>query len=185
MRRAWLVALAALCLWPWAERPLPAGSLVERLLGPFASLAASVEWVRFDSAWSEGRAERAYAHAERALALDPRSPQGWLYLAAHLVYERGSALHALGPGERARWIRAGIELLARGEARTNEPAQLAFAAGLAWDWVARNVEAGELEWPDGARRATERALACLERADRLGHPAAERVARALREELAR
>ena len=185
MRRALLVALAVLCLWPWTERPRAAGSLAERWLGPFASLAASVEWVRFDSAWIAGRSERAYAHAERALALDPRSPQGWLHLAAHLVYERGSALRARDALERARWIRAGIELLEDGEMRTREPAELAFAAGLAWEWVARNVEAGELEWPGGAARATERAVECLERAGRLGLPAAERVARALREALGR
>lgn len=180
-RRAlmWGVALAA--LWPWAgARPTPVASPLGRLLGPFASLAASAEWVRFDTALYEGRPEAAYAHAERALALDPRATVGWRYLAHHLIFDRGGSTSGEGPARRRAWIRAGLERLAEGEARAADPAELAYTTGLAWTWIATLDESAELEWTSGgAPAARARARAALERAAAAGHAPARRLVEAL------
>jgi len=104
-------------------------------LGPVAGLAASAEWVRFDWYVREGRYERAYAVAERALALDPRATQGWTHLASHLVFGRASLESEPDPTVRLRWIQAGLALLVRGEGQAGVPADLAYMRGLILSWV--------------------------------------------------
>ena len=180
-RRLGLAAIAVVCLWPWTARNGRTGSVFERLLGPFASLAASVEWVRFDGAVRAGRLERAYALAERALALDPGATQGWIHLAGHLVRDRASVERSPSAAERRRWIRAGIAVLERGEASARDPEDLALSRGLAWLTVAELDEATGLGWPGGSAAAAREAIRALDRATALGHPSAARLAAAIRE----
>ena len=171
-----LVTVAILGLWPRdnAAKGRPADPL-GRLMGPFASLLASAEWVRFDLALYEGRPEAAYAHAERALDLDPGAVAGWQYLAHHLIFERGSELEAGSPDERRAWIQAGIERLEEGSQHVDSPADLFLIQALAWSWVAEQDQAGGLDWPGGASLARERSNRALNRAAELGHPGADRM----------
>lgn len=174
--RLLLVTVAIVGLWPrgTAAQRRPADPL-GRLMGPFASLLASAEWVRFDLALYEGRLEAAYAHAERALDLDPGAVAGWQYLAHHLIFERGSELGADSPDERRAWIQAGIERLEEGSEHVESPADLVLIQALAWSWVAEQDEAGGLDWPGGASVARERSNRALIRAADLGHPGAVRM----------
>jgi tetratricopeptide (TPR) repeat protein len=157
---AWVVV--TLCLWPWGGAPRSTVPLSERLLGPAAGLLASAAWVRFDALVRDGRYEAAYDVAERALDLDPSSPQGWLHYAAHLGRFRASAENEADPGVRRRWVRAALEVLARGETRCDKPGDLALSSGLILLLIARLEEEGDgLDWPggaEGARRAAEQAL---------------------------
>jgi hypothetical protein len=176
MRRRALAILGwsvvALCLWPWQaagrqpDRNSSAGSsaghgpnVIQGLLGPVAGLAASAEWVRFDWYVREGRLERAYASAERALALEPRATQGWTHLASHLAFGRASLESEPKSLSRLRWIRAGLDLLKQGEQQAAVPADLAYLRGLILTWVADLEELGGQAapgWPggtDGARLA--------------------------------
>ena len=78
-----------LALLPWFFPPAgsaaASSSLAVRLLGPFAGVAAGIQWTRVDAAIRAGRTELALARAETAFALDPSSSQGRLLLARHLV----------------------------------------------------------------------------------------------------
>ena len=176
MRRRVLVilgwAVVALCCWPWhaagrqpdrgssaMSSPAHGPNVVQGLLGPVAGLAASAEWVRFDWYVREGRYERAYAAAERALALEPSATQGWTHLASHMVFGRASLESEPQPLSRLRWIRAGLDLLKQGEQQAAVPADLAYLRGLVLAWVA-DLEAlggpAAPGWPggtDGARLA--------------------------------
>ena len=69
----------------------PARSVIERLLGPVAGTAASMQWMRVDVAWAPRRHAEGYGFAASALELAPSAPGGWIWLARHLVHERGSA----------------------------------------------------------------------------------------------
>lgn len=110
----------------WREPPRERSGL----LGPIASLAASIEWVRFDTALSRGRTDLAYERAEHALELDPASTDGWAFFASHLVFDRGSAEVEHDPQRRWEWIRAGLEVLEHGEETAREPARLVLYRGL-------------------------------------------------------
>lgn len=181
MRRGSLRALlwvgVLLALWPWSPPRTGAGTpLALRLVGPFASLAASVEWVRFDLAVREGRYERAYGRAERALRLDPRAPQGWVTLSSHLCTFRASLQNEPDPAARRAWIRAGLELLERGEGLTSDPAELAFARGITLVHVALIDGDEGLGWPGGWRAARDAAARAFRRAEELGHPQAGALA---------
>lgn len=99
-------------------------------LGPIAGLAASVEWVRFESALSRGRTDLAYQRAEHALELDPASTDGYAFFASHLVFDRGSAEVEHDPERRWDWIRAGLDVMQRGELSAREPARLVLYRGL-------------------------------------------------------
>ena len=131
---SWL-GVAGLCAW--AVLPAQAGSAtarpaapIERLLGPVAGLAASVQWVRFDLALRRGDTARAYARAEGALRLDPGDARGWIFLARHLAYERGSVLREPDRDARARWVEAGLATLRRGEPLARDPGALLFERGV-------------------------------------------------------
>jgi len=168
-----VLALGAL-LWPWggqpqdprAQAPRP---LVARLLGPVASLAASVQWVRFDTAVQEGHFESAYAIAERALTLDSRAPQGWMHLASHLAYFRASAENEPDPERRRHWITAALDLLSRSEQQTSEPAELAFMRGLVLYTVSESDTEQGLGWPGGSSAALAAAIQAFHLAGDLGH----------------
>lgn len=172
--------LVALCAWPWfppPERPAlgEAGPLT-RWLGPIGSLAASAEWVRWNSAMRHGDTERAYLHAGRALALDPRSPVGWSTLGQHLVFDRSAAALERDPAQRGPWARAGLDVLREGEARSSDPAALALIAGDLAVFLSERA-GGDLPWPGGAAALLDEAAASYARALAFGHPkAGERIA---------
>lgn len=172
---AWSAVLALLLLpLPLREREPPAPTFGLRLLGPIASVAASIEWVRFDSALDAGRPGLAYSRARRALELDPGSTEAWAYLAAHFVYGRGAAEVEPDPGRRAEWIRAALALLERGESRARRPAALAQQRGLILAAVGDEGEA--VRWPGGAQAAYRAAAAAFERAAQLGDPLGHELA---------
>lgn len=157
--------LVTLCLWPWGGVGASNRPLGERLLGPAAGLLASVEWVRFDVLVRDGRYEAAYAVADRALELDPHSPQGWLHYASHLGRFRASAENELDSAARRKWVRAAIDLLGAGEARCERPGELALSSGLILLLVARlEEETDGLDWPGGVEAARAEAEECLARA---------------------
>lgn len=189
MRRAtralgWIV-LGLLVLWaaytPDA-RPGPGGR-AQGLLGPFASLAASLQWTRVEADLRAGRFARAYARAETALALDPRAGAGWSFLADHLIYNRARPELEPDPAARRTFLRAGIALLARGEAQAEDPGRLAFEAGLALVHAAAYPDARR--WPGGEAGAWEEAALHFERAAGLGHPLGAQAAARSRERAAR
>jgi len=135
---AW--ALVALLAWPWAAAsrgadavgarpPGPGAGPVARWLGPVAALAASWEWVRWTTALRRGELARAHTHAARALALDPVSPEGWLTLAQHLVFDRSAAAVEPDLRRRTAFARAGLDVLRQGEARSRDAAGLALIGG--------------------------------------------------------
>jgi len=132
-------------------------------------LVASIEWVRFNTTVQEGRFQSAYAIAERALTLNPRAPQGWMHLAAHLAFFRASPENEPRPEHRRRWIVAALELLERGEGETSEPAELAFMRGLVLYHVATIDTEQELGWPGGSSAALESAIQVFHSAGDMGH----------------
>lgn len=169
MKRAagWLLVVA--CLWPWAGAARSQHPLARRLLGPAAGLSASLTWVRFDVLVREGRYDAAYAAAERALDLDPQAAQGWVHYAAHLANFRASPSTEPDPVRRLAWIRAALDLLARGEALCSDPGELARAQGGVLLLVANFERVGPgLDWPGGAPAAEEQAAQAYARARSLG-----------------
>lgn len=183
------VAVFALFAWSLAtaggERDrAPARSPLERVLGPVASLAASVQWVRVDVALRRGEEARAYAMAETALRIDPSDPEGWIFLAHHMIYDRASLLREPDPARRAAWIRAGLETLARGERSSRDPGAILFDRGVALAFLG-SLEDRDRAWPASAREAWSLAAEAFDRAAAVGHPRAAEAARLARERAAR
>lgn len=145
-----------------------------RLAGPFASLAASVQWLRVERDLSAGRFARGYARAETALALDPRAAAGWSFLAHHLAFQRARPEIEADPDARRAFVRGALELLGRGERRSADPARLAFEAGLVLLHAAAYDEVED--WPGGAAGALREAAEHFERAAALGHPLGAEIA---------
>jgi hypothetical protein len=174
-RIAYIAAWAAvIALFLWSSRALaqrengPRSSLAERLLGPVARLAADIQWVRSDSALRHGETALAYARAESALRLAPSDPGGWIFLAHHFLYERASLLREPDPLVRREWIRAGLDLLARGEERVHDPSEIAFYRGIAFAYFGSLDDADRI-WPASRREAWELAADAFERSAELGH----------------
>jgi hypothetical protein len=153
------LALALLPATTGHERP---STTLGRLLGPIGSLAATVQWVRVDAALDAGRPERAYALAELALALDPQTTGGWLHLARHFAYQRGSPEVEADADRRTQWVRRGLAVLARGEERAREPHLLRFERGLLLVHV--GLSDGAVPWPGGPEAALEEAARAMEEA---------------------
>jgi hypothetical protein len=185
---AWL-GVAGLFAWAFVpaetDGPRPASSSpVERLLGPVASLAASVQWVRFDAALRRGDTGRAYARAEVALRLDPGEPRGWIFLARHLVYERGSILREPDRAARARWVEAGLDTLRRGEPLTRDPGALLFERGVVLAFQA-SLSDEDRAFPRGEEEAWRSSSEAFEAAAAAGTPGAARAAELARERAGR
>lgn len=161
-------------------------SLVERVFGPFAELAANVQWVRADSALRHGRYELAYARAEHALELAPSPAGGWIFLARHFVYERAALEREPDVEARRRWTQAGLDLLERGRAQCAEPAELEFERGVILTFLA--LVASDPALPVDEAPSTRKASALFDdaaraydRATELGHAEAGELAAAVRE----
>lgn len=176
---ATLMALVALAL-AIGDRPAqgpapgpasPRQGATARLFGPLASVGASVQWLRFHGVLHEGDEERAYSLARSALELDPKSTEGWSYLAYHFVFDRGSRLETRSAAERRRWILAGLDVLAQGREfqATGDPAraELHFS-----EWLYARTLAEDDPWPGARTELGARADAALTAAAALGDPRA-------------
>ena len=179
---ACFVAAAALFFWSARHRADDArpDSLIERLVGPIASLAANLEWVRVDDALRLERHELAYARAEIALAIAPGDAEGWIFLAHHFVYERGSIRREPDRAARSRWIEAALDLLSRGEKSAREPGRIAFKRGVIFASLAL-MEDDERPWPGTRREAWLEAARAFDRAAEAQEPIAREAATAARE----
>jgi hypothetical protein len=157
-------------------------SLLERLVGPFAALVASAQWVRADLALREGRFGVFCERAETALALAPADPQAWIYYAHQLIWERASLQREPSRAMRESWVRAGIELLGRAERECGDPAEVWFYEGGVLCALSV-MPADDRPWPDEPRVLLEQSLEAFGRARALGHPKAAMMEQALRERL--
>ena len=166
LRRALWACALALALVPLAcPPPRPEARPQLWLLGPFAELAAEVQWLRFHAAVTAGEEARALALAEEALALDPRASAGWQSLAAHLVFDQASPALEPDPARRRTWFAAGLAVLSRGAAQAARPQELEFFRGLVL--VTKAEDDPELD-PGGARALRAAAVRAFERAAELG-----------------
>jgi hypothetical protein len=196
-------ALAGCFIWPRAAAP--DASFTARLLGPIGSLAASWQWVRVRSSWTDGRTDRACAQAELAFELDPGATGGWTFFASHLASYSGTSDHEPDPTSQILWVEAALTVLERGRLTARQPAQLALMRGtilvsIGDDGRARSRDGGVVGAWQEAQAAFERAThldpglseawaqAAANRLFRLGDPIAEPEAeerrRALDEALA-
>ncbi len=148
---------------------------VQRLLGPVASVASSIEWVRYRVALDQGDEARAYGRAARALALDARTVAGWATLGDHFIFTRASPLEVSEPADRRRWIRAGLELMRRGEEHVAAPGELAFMAAVLRATYLAGIPDESLGWPGGPSGLLREARVDLERATEYGHPGVPEV----------
>ncbi len=151
------------------------GTFASRLLGPFAPLAAAIEWGRFDAAARAGDEPRAWRHADRALFLAPEDPDGWTFLAHYAVFERGSPRRTESTLERRRWVEYGIAILERGERETANPGPVAFKLGVVYLALAHQSE-GERTLPLSRRETWAHAAEAFERAAAAGEPVAAEAA---------
>jgi hypothetical protein len=157
-------------------------ALLERLIGPFASLAASAQWVRADLALREGRFGVFCERAETALALAPADAQGWIYYAHTLFYDRASPLREPSRELRENWARAGIELLDRAKRECADPAEIWMDEGaVLFNWALIPDE--ERPWPGTERELLELSVEAFARARALGQPKAGMFEQALRARL--
>ena len=158
------------------------GSLLERLVGPFAALVASAQWVRADLALREGRFGVFCERAETALALAPADPQAWIYYAHQLIWERASLEREPERERREGWTRAGIELLERAARECASPDEIwLYEGGVFAAWA--EIPAEDRPWPGSARELRMQSIEAFGRARALGHPKAALFEQALRERL--
>lgn len=172
----WLLALAGLlCLLPGFLRD-PHGNRAPR--SPLASLAASWQWIQFDQSVARGSWEQAYLHADRALALDGDSPEGWITLASHLIFLRASFQNEPDDQKRVAWMQAGVDVLTEGTRQSRQPAEVHLVLGQTLTFFIAHLaglEEDALPWPGGALAARELGLEHLERAQSLGHARAAKA----------
>ncbi len=184
-RRSWFTAAAvagtatvALPFWsPWVwnaggdAREAAPGGMSSRPRSPLASVASSIEWIRFSAALKAGDEPRAYAIARGAIEMDTASPAGWKQLAGHFLFERSSVDETDGPEERRAMILAGLGILAEGEPVVSRPQELSYEIGLVAHYFATLDEA-ELPWPECRRELLAIARDAFIRAMGDGHRAA-------------
>lgn len=181
-RLAWLAGIA-LALVPLALPPAPRPEpTLLRLAGPFAALAAEVQWLRFHGASRRGEEARALELAESALTLDPRAAEGWKTLAAHLLFDLASREREPDLGRRRAAFEAGCSVARRGAERAQRPEELELFLGLVLaDKAARDPELDR----GGAAALLEGAAQAFERAARHGDAQAAALAAQLRAESGR
>lgn len=173
------LAIAARIVLTRPARDDRARPLAERLLGPIAELAATVEWVRVDEAWNHGHGELADERAEFALRLAPGAASGWVNYARHLVYDRASILREPDPAERERWVRAGLAILERGERESREFGRVAFQHAIVYLSMTQ-LDGADRPLPITRRAAWLAAADAFDRAAAAGEPVAHEAAAAAR-----
>jgi len=181
----WCLAIALLfapALAPRPEAAPRAPSFALRLLGPIASLAASVQWVRVDSAIRSGRTDIALARAGTALEIDPGSTAGWNFLANYMALDLASRAREPDAQRRVAWIKAALAVAERGEQSARAPSELALWRGLILSTVVALDD--ELPWPGGAAGKWNDAALSLDRAAALGDPVAAEMAAIVRKRAA-
>jgi hypothetical protein len=142
-------------------------AFAERWLGPIATLAASVEWIRADLALRAADFPVAYARAETALEIEPSRTEAWIFLAHHFIFERASLGRELDSAERRAWVEAGLGVLDRGLHVSAEPAEIAFYRGAVFDYLAAIPDA-DRPWNGDARAALLEAAKSFDEAAALG-----------------
>lgn len=176
-RRSWFTAAAvaggaALGFPLWSPHVWGEGAGESpRPRSPLASVASSIEWVRFAVALKAGDEPRAYSIARGAIAMDPAAPEGWKLLAAHFLFERSSKDETSGPEERRAMILAGLGILAEGEPIVARPQELSYNIGLVSHYFA-TLEEPALPWPKCRRELLGIARDAFIRAMGQGHRAA-------------
>ena len=140
---------------------------IARALHPAARAAAAIAWTRVDRALRHGETAEAYALADTALAIDPRSPHGWIFLARHFVLERASRDREPDARDRALWVKAGLDVLDRGERASRDPGAIAFERGVVYAYFASTAEPS-LVGAASVREAWELAAAAFDRARAVG-----------------
>jgi len=168
---ALVAALWIVATWfaPAAPRTTGRAPLLE-WLGPFAELGSNLQWIRFQRARLAGDQERAFLHAENALALRPTATEGWQLLAAHLGYFLASPAREPDPDTRLAWFRAGLEVTRRGETVAEHPEALMLMRGIL---LLNKAELDPEIWPGGAAGLLAEAEAAFRAARDAGEPDAE------------
>lgn len=169
-RAAGWVAVAGLFLvagWlaPTAPRLSGRGPLLE-WLGPFAELGSNLQWIRFQRARVAGDQERAFLHAENALALRPSSTEGWELLATQLGFFLASEAREPDTARRLAWFRAAVEVTQRGQLVAERPADLMLLRGILF------LNKADLDpgfWPAGASGLRAEAAQAFRAAQAAGH----------------
>ena len=176
---AWAVVLALLLVPLAFPSPPGAEPAALRLMGPFAELAAQVQWLRFHGATRRGEEARAFELAESALTLDPLAPEGWKALAAHLLFDLASREREPDPARRRAAFEAGCQVARRGADRARRPEELELFLGLVLaDKAARDPELD----PGGATALLAAAARAFEDAARHGDAQATALAAQVRAE---
>ena len=165
-RRAWVPAACALGL-------LAAGLAVDRGTPPphrpwarLTDLAASVEWIRAETALAAGREDVALLRAERAANLAPTDPSSWQRLVGLCLLGFASAEREPSGERRAAWVRLGLAHAERGVLRAREPGSVALVAATALR--VQSEVAGPPTWPGGVEALRELAATWYRRALELG-----------------
>ena len=168
-----VVLFGAATIWTTRSPEPTREGPVQRLLGPVASLAAKIQWIRFDRARAAERPSLAITLAEVALDLDPGDTRGWDVLASYLALDLASTSREPRSTSRLYWMEAGLAVARRGEEVARNPGDLAFLRGLIL--VTRADSDPELPRPGGVKGMWEDASSAFLRAAELGHPNAERA----------
>jgi hypothetical protein len=179
-RWIWIAASAAATLalvFQRGARTTDTPQASTRLIAPLLPLAASVQWVRVERAMRAGRPELALARSQTLFELEPRSGDARVFVSMYLAFQVGSPERELDPERRAEWLRAALEVVRGGEARGEDPAELALWQG---ELLARAAQQDpQLPWPDGVRGLWRDAARNYERAAQMGSGlAVERLAEA-------
>lgn len=98
-------------------------------MGAFRGLFVNVLWIRANNLKEEGRYYEAMDLARAITHLQPRFPHVWVFHAWNMAYN--ISVNCQTPGERWRWVNAGIRLL-RDQGIPANPNDLLIHKELAW-----------------------------------------------------
>ena len=108
----------------------PALSALLVALGGARGVIAEILWWRIGDLQRQGRFAELVPLTDLLVTLDPSSPDAWAYNAWNLAYNV-SVAHS-DPAERWRWVRRGLDLLARG--LRADPTSEVILRQMGWVW---------------------------------------------------